>query len=32
MRSAAERLADAEGDPALFIRFSTGAFLTRLGR
>jgi N-sulfoglucosamine sulfohydrolase len=32
MRSAAARFADAEGDQALFIRFSTGAFLGRLGR
>jgi hypothetical protein len=32
MQSAADRFADAEGDQALFIRFSTGAFLTRLGR
>jgi hypothetical protein len=32
MRSVAARLEDAEGDQALFLRFSTGAFLSRLGR
>ena len=30
MRQAADRFADAEGDQALFIRFSTYAFLSRL--
>ncbi len=32
MESAAARFEHAEGDQALFIRFSTGAFLSRLGR
>lgn len=32
MHQAAERYAQVEGDQALFIRFSTGAFLDRLGR
>jgi hypothetical protein len=32
MRQAAARFEEAEGDQALFIRFSTGAFLRRLGR
>jgi uncharacterized sulfatase len=32
MRQAAARFEEAEGDQALFIRFSTGAFLDRLGR
>lgn len=32
MRRAAKRFADREGDQALFIRFSSGAFLRRLGR
>jgi N-sulfoglucosamine sulfohydrolase len=32
MRSAAARFEDAEGDQALFLRFSTSAFLSRLGR
>jgi hypothetical protein len=32
MRSTAARFEDAEGDQALFIRFSTSAFLSRLGR
>ena len=31
MRQAADRYADVEGDQALFIRFSTSAFLGRLG-
>ena len=31
MRRAAARFEDAEGDQALFIRFSTTAFLNRLG-
>ena len=32
MRSAAARFEDVEGDQSLFIRFSTSAFLSRLGR
>jgi N-sulfoglucosamine sulfohydrolase len=32
MRAAAARYAEVEGDRAMFIRFSTGAFLDRLGR
>jgi arylsulfatase A-like enzyme len=32
MRAAAARYEEADGDQALFIRFSTGAFLRRLGR
>jgi len=32
MREAAARFQDAEGDQALFIRFSTSAFLSRLAR
>jgi hypothetical protein len=32
MREAAARFQDAEGDQALFIRFSTSGFLSRLGK
>jgi hypothetical protein len=32
MKAATTRFADVEGDRAMFIRFSSGAFLDRLGR